>query len=329
MTPQFQERHQDYVLRSLSLAPGQVVTVTLPLDLDAPFVLRSRAALCTLTQAAAGLETLSFYDLRYLKMSFTGPDENYVSRGRVPFGLQAPYYGLLGNPAPVFPQLVYPAGGVISVDLENAGASAINNLRVYFRGVKLFPWGARPVNTYPANYGRILPYAYPFVFAGLGVSEIRRNVPFLVNPPGSSQAVGDFALRGGQAGTPYCVATGYIPVSTGNLPSAHEVSVIIRDSDGKAYSNDWVHVDALFGQSSLLEAENSASGHWFALASLTYGIAGFMVGPSNPGLFYPEIYIPSNGALFFDVKRDDSAELVTQAAVDFPIVLMGAKVMPQ
>jgi len=44
MTPRFIERHQDYVLKIASLPAGQIMTaMPVVLDLDAPFVLRSRA----------------------------------------------------------------------------------------------------------------------------------------------------------------------------------------------------------------------------------------------------------------------------------------------
>src|SRR5271157_1453484 len=88
MTPRFLERHQDYVLKIASLAAGQIMTaVPLVLELDAPFVLRSRAFRVKPTQA--NLQG----GLQFLKTSFTGPDENYVSQQRVPATLHSYCFG--------------------------------------------------------------------------------------------------------------------------------------------------------------------------------------------------------------------------------------------
>src|SRR5271157_1370712 len=158
MTPRFLERHQDYVLKIASLAAGQIMTaVPLVLELDAPFVLRSRAFRVKPTQA-------NLQDgLQFLTTSFTGPDENYVSQQRVPATLHAYCFGQQGSPTPVFPQRIYPAGGVIYVDVENTGANALTNLRLYFRGVKLYAWGTRQAVTYAAQHGPIRPFCYPVI----------------------------------------------------------------------------------------------------------------------------------------------------------------------
>ena len=129
MTPRFIERHQDYVLKIASLAAGQIMTaMPVVLDLDAPFVLRSRAFRVVPNQNNVQV------GLQYLKTSFTGPDENYVSQQRVPATLHSYCFGQHGSPTPVFPQRIYPAGGIIYVDVENTGSGTLTNLRLYFRG---------------------------------------------------------------------------------------------------------------------------------------------------------------------------------------------------
>ena len=190
MTPRFIERHQDYVLKIASLAAGQIMTaMPVVLDLDAPFVLRSRAFRVVPNQNNVQV------GLQYLKTSFTGPDENYVSQQRVPATLHSYCFGQQGSPTPVFPQRIYPAGGIIYVDVENTGAGTLTNLRLYFRGVKLYPWGSRPAVTYANNHGPIRPFCYPVVASQLPVTTTAPLVvPFIMQPDA------DFVLRGGRAG---------------------------------------------------------------------------------------------------------------------------------
>ena len=302
MRPPFQERQQDYVLEVATLtAGGPPVTVPLVLDLDAPFVLRSKAVLPK--PVTVGILHQAHYALSNLLMSYTGPNDSYVSTARVPVGLESAYYGSMGNPVPVFPQMVYPAGGVIHVELENQGALDITDLRVVFRGVKLLPWGVDAAYTYPAQNGGIVPYSYRLTFKALGGTEIRRNVPFIVN------ADGDFVWRSGQAGT--------------YLWNGIDVHLVIRDSEGKAYSNHGVPVNVLFGTQTITGGYlGRLTAPMFACGTTYPGVPGFMCGASNPGLLYPEIYIPRNQAMYFDISRKDGG-----AAIDFPLVLTGAKVI--
>ena len=318
MNPRFQERHQDYVLKIESLAPGEIRTaVPLVLDLDAPFVLRSRAFRVNPSQSTVAQNLQD--GLQFFKSSFTGPDENYVSQQRVPATLHSYCFGQQGSPTPVFPQRIYPAGGIIYVDVENAGSDTLTNLRLYFRGVKLYVWGSRQAVTYAAQHGPIRPFCYPVVASQLPVTTTSPFVvPFIVQPDA------DFVLRGGRAGTDQN--------AQGNNCDYFEVEITLRDSDGKPYSNLPVHASVLFGRPSQGTLGAPAfgfgvSGESYPCGSLTNGLLAEFCGPSNPGLFYPEIYLQRSQFMYLDFERNDAA-YSNQAPLDFPVFLTGVKVLP-
>ncbi len=158
--PTFQERHHDYVLgpnqdaRLANVAAGAVIEkVTLTLDTDAPFVLRSRALRQKYTAA------LRQNGLQFVATRWTGPNRDYRQQDFVLESLQMANFGQCGNPGPVCPSITYPAAGNILIDVYNTGSAAITNLTFYFRGVKLFPHRLRHtfctdyLTVYPGNRG--------------------------------------------------------------------------------------------------------------------------------------------------------------------------------
>ncbi len=299
--PRFQERHMDYVLgpnqdpRLASVAAGALIEgITLQLDSDAPFVLRSRAVRQDYTDA------LTQAGLQFLKTRWAGPTTDYRQQRLVPEALQMVNFGQGGNPKPIFPNVVYPASAFITLDLQNNGASAITNLRFYFRGVKLYPWGAVPSYTYPDRMAG-LDFSYIQQVLALGVSETRTDIVFTVRQDA------DFVLRGAQVTAPFS--------SAGRVLA--EVSIKLMDHNKKPYSNDFVDTDVVFG-----------SGNFPATIPLGPApsfVAPFGVGPANMGLFYPELYVPANHQLLFDLKRADGAGIANQAE-DFVIAWTGSKV---
>ncbi len=96
---------------------------------------------------------------------------------------------------------------------------------------------------------------------------------------------------------------------------ANEIFIKLRDEDEKPYSNDFVHMDVMFG--------NSAFPVTYPLAATN--VAPIACGPNSPGLLFPEIYIPKNHLIYYDVKRDD-AYLGGATAVDYPMSFIGQKV---
>jgi hypothetical protein len=302
--PLFQERHHDYVLgpnqdaRLTSVAAGQTIEkVKLTLDPDAPFALRGRAVRqkysATLTQAGlAGIAT-----------QWAGPAQDYRMLTFIPERLQMANYGQAGNPGVIFPQIVYPANGVIQIDVTNTGASAVTNLTFFWRGVKLFPWGAVPGYTYPRKLSA-LSFSYPILVNNLGVSEIRPNQIFTV------KGDADFVIRAGQATAPFQAA---------GPRTLAEVSFVLRDFNKKPYSNDYVPLDILFGSAAWPDT--------IPLGPTPSFVAPFSTGPSQPGLYYPEIYVPKNHQMIYDIQRADGHGLSdTNTTEDVYINLIGSKV---
>ena len=292
---EFQERHYDYVLSGPSLAAGQIVQgLPLQLDPDAPFELRSRALRVpydTLTQTQAALQGVS---LRY-----TDAAGDYLSQGLVPQALEMAYFGQGGNPKPVYPPQRYPAQGVIKVDVKNNNSTTLTGLTLYFRGVKLFKWGQRPLHTYPPKFTP-LPFTYPVLATALPVTTPTQGLRYTF----TCRADADFVLRALQAGI------------NGAAPSTWEVFLTLRDADLYPYSNAPVHLDVLCG--------NSFIGAVFPCGSSAL-VAPVGPGPASPGLLYPEIYVPKNNLLYIDVLRADVA-YAGAAQVDLPIAFLGMKV---
>jgi hypothetical protein len=285
-------RHQDYVFNIPTIAAGATLEgFPLRLDPDAPFVLRGRAL--RVPYSAEHLQA----GLQWLNMRFTDANGSYRQEQPVPQTLVGAYFGQQGNPIPEWPNLTYPASGVIWVDLVNTGANAITNLQLFFRGVKLYPQGVMPGYTYPQRFAG-LPFVYPVTVAALGVTETRNNLIFTVKPDA------DFVFRAGQAGRTLA-------------PLTWEVFITLKDWTGKAYSNAPIHADVFFGRT------NTPSAYPVGLTSV-HPITGAL----SPGLAYPEIYLPLKQQLYYDISRSDAAY---QGAlpVDYPFELIGQKVFPQ
>ena len=305
MTPTLQQRHFDYVLgpnqdsRLASVAAGQTITgIALQLDADAPFVLRSRAMRQSYSAA------LTQNGLQFLRTRWAGPTVDYRSQDFLLASLEMANFGQVGNPKPISPEVTYPANGILTVDIQNTGASAITNLTMVWRGVKLFPAGVVPAYEYPARFAG-LSFCYPISIAALGVSEIRNNQLFTVKQDA------DFVIRGAQATAPR---------QSEGPRSLGELFFRLLDHNKKPYSNDYVPFDIFFG-----------AGSW--PATIPMGVtpsfrSPFGTGPFQPGLVYPEIYIPANHQFWYDVKRSDGA-VGTNQNEDVYINLIGQKVFPR
>jgi hypothetical protein len=192
-----QERHHDYVLgpnqdsRLASVAAGATLTdLELQLDTDAPFSLRSR---CARQKFTTGGNFPTQNGLQYLKTRWSGPLKDYRQQQFISEACSGAYFGQCGIWKPEYPETHYPAGGVLTVDIYNAGSEPITNLYLIFRGVKLFPWGSVPAYEYPQKFAGIGNFNYQIQVLNLGVSEFRDNQIFTVKQDA------DFVLRGGQA----------------------------------------------------------------------------------------------------------------------------------
>lgn len=296
MTPGMIERFQIYVLgpiqdaRLASVAAGTGFTTALQLDSDAPFILRSRALRMTYTAGRQQIDNALDPGLNHVLMRWSGPERDYRSQSLIRQSLVGPYFGQIGNPIPVYPEVYYPKQGEITVDLFNDGAQTITGLTFYFLGVKLFAEGAVKSYRYPAKFG-LLPYTY----------SLTPSLP--VQTAGLRQTLNvksdaDFVWRAGQAG------------DTFDANPAFEVYIRLRDEDEKPYMNSGVHADVLFGNSNF---------------GAVYVDVPVGAGPACPGLIYPEIYIPKNHVFYIDVSRNDLTVL-NAATVNYPISLIGQKV---
>ena len=303
--PQFQERFQVYVLgpnqdsRLASVAAGQRLEVDLTLDPDAPFRLTGRAVRQKYTAA------LTQNGLQFLSTRYTGQygTEDYRQQDLVNVACEMPNFGQAGCPRSIWPQSVYGPKSVIRVDLQNNGASAITNLTLFFFGVKIFPWGAVQGYTYPERFSS-QAYSWQLPVSNLGVNERRPNQMFTVNQV-------DFVLRAGQATAPFQI---------GGTRTFAEVGIVLKDEQRKPYMNDFVPLDILFGAGGFPSV--------IPLGPTPSYIAPFGPGPGNPGLIYPEIYVPYSHQLFYDLQRSDGTGGTNQAE-SFTINLVGSRIYPQ
>jgi hypothetical protein len=309
-TPQWQQRHQDVVIgpnqdpRLASVAAGQtIVGIQYQMENDAPFLLRGRAyrvsydTLSSRTQAG----------LNGLNLRYTGPNRDYRSQGYIPQNLLGPYGGQSGAWRPVYPNIFYPAGSTLQIDLVNTATVALTNLTMYWRGVKLFPWNMNPAYTYPAKF-RTIPFVYPIApvtqqnltgsIQNLLTAESRLLQQFQCGNDA------DFVFRYAQGGPSYS-------------PFGLEVFFILRDENQKAFSNDYVHYEVLFGP----------SGGNYPCGGTTIAAVG--AGNALPSCMFPELYVPMNHLLYYDVMRADSGYAGAATIPNFPVNLVGSKVYPQ
>jgi hypothetical protein len=293
----YQERHQDYVWTLPTIPAGQQLVQPFQFDPDAPFVLRSLAA--RIPYDANGTQTA----LASVSLRWSGPVQDYRHQSVVPVGLlMGPYFGQYGNPMPVYPEVQFPASGTTWLQVANSGANPLVGLQVFMRGVKRGRPGQWATYTYPAKM-RTIPFSYPFLVSSLAVTEPGRKGVFQV------QSNGDFVFRAGQAGRVFA-------------PQTYEVFLTLKDSNDYPYSNAPVHVDVLFGQSAGRAA--------YPVGSAPLLVPPIGPGASAPGLIYPEIYLPQDHILLYDIVRNDAAYVGLGAVTcDFPLNFMGSKVIPQ
>ncbi len=311
MTPGLQARHFDYVLgpnqdsRLTTVVADSIITgIVLQMDTDAPFVLTGRSVRCAFGNPDSA--RFNQWPLTGLRTRFTGPNRDYrqVSDqgGYVLESLQSAYFGQRGNPKPIVPPVVYPPGSVLMLDLKLYRVApftdSIPNLTFFFRGYKLYPAGAVPAYTYPRRMAS-QTFAYPVAVSTLGIDERRNNQLFTVEDDA------DFVLRGGQSFTP-----------SQSLRLAN-VSIVLKDFNKQPYSSDFVPLDVLFG--------NTPDDTSF-LQGVVTGVGAVGTGPRVPGLFYPEIYVPKNHQLLYDIKREDGTISGATESATFNFNLIGGKV---
>ena len=96
-----------------------------------------------------------------------------------------------------------------------------------------------------------------------------------------------------------------------------EVAITLKDHAKQPYSNDFVPFDILFGTGAFPAVVPVGPTPSF--------VTPFATGPGQPGLFYPEIYVPKNHQLLYDLQRADGA-VGSNVAEDFTFNFIGGKV---
>jgi hypothetical protein len=292
------ERHQDYQLTVASVPPGGVRNVPLQLDTDAPFALR----------------LVKSRNLGPSGFNYQNPRRMYTSTAfqtdLIQNVLDNQYFPSRGIVQ--YPQMIYPPGSSIVVDIANTTNANLTNVKILFRGSKFFDSRAVSLPTYPPRFGG-LPFTYQTVVANLQASgALSRSVDNQLQVRRDA----DFTFRCGVC-DPFSLAIDGTASSAGLLapPNFLNVYVQLKDESRKAYSNEPIHINDLFGQSSPFvfgTGGNNDAVLWL------------------PGNLTPEIYIPRDHSLYFDVFRfDDPTDFNTGRPVNLYFRFVGAKVFAQ
>ena len=261
------ERPQWYVanLRNpFGVAGLRVINQELQLDSDAPFRLTGVAVF---VYAAPNRN-------QEIQVRFTKADRTWVQKFLTsaqalnPFD-QGAAAGAGGETPPFYAYFsplgsnqLYPAGGSILIDFEDITGNNLNALvNVVFIGTKLYDPSAIWNPGYPKRY-TARPYTYAIQYSVL--SPVSPDP--VLDIPLNIRPDADFVWRSGsQTDQPPAALT---PIAQQILTTCK-----FRDWAGKYYMNDFVPASLIFG----------------------YNNQQF------PGLLYPEIYIPKNQALYFDI----------------------------
>lgn len=299
------ERHQDFQLTIAEVPAGGLIEVPLTLDTDAPFLLR------LVKSRNIGLNGWRFQTPRKAYQSSelrTDWNTMYAPAGTL-LGVSRP-----GRGAIIEPELVYPVGSQIVVDVGNTTRETITNARLLFRGSKLFRDGVISAPTYPPKMS-VLPGCYPVVVTGVGLATDATHPFILRDIPLNILQDADFVYRYGVA-DPFTLGVdgGVVPPPgfgpTFTPATFGEIYIQIKDESRKAYSNEPIHINDLFGA---------------GFPTPGPGVAGADdagTGPMFPGLIIPEIYLERQHSLYFDLFRYDT----TGATLDLHFRFQGMKV---
>lgn len=266
------ERFCIYSLRVPAVPAGKTLfSFGGQVDSDAPFAARSWSAVNANNGAVSGDDLV----LARLK----GPDGMYLQNNLVPLSRLIPA-STAYQWTPVYPELVYPAGGFVSLDVQNLQGAPLTGLVFLVRGVKLYPdsYVLPGASAYPERFS-----SYPFDLARwhtLAAGADLFNVP-LNTPSDAAVVIRSVSIQVSSKLTPY--ADEYL-----------DLSCILRDSDHKAYMNDYVRVQYLFDSD-----------------------------PSEPRPIFPQIFLPPNSVMYYDLRRGD----VPSPAASFCLTFKGAKVI--
>lgn len=267
--PALVERPQWYVAKfsNPSLIDGfSSFSLALQTDSDAPFRMFGIAfyvfdAAGNPQGAAGNIDVLveytrpdgtTFYQRHQIPAQALQPFDGQAVTGAG--GETAPYYSYFSR---LSPNQLYPPKTTVTFDFSNTPTTATSRVYAVLIGTKIYRPGMVWSPQYPAKYSA-LPFDYAVQIPVTALPVL--NYPFTVNPDA------DFVFqKGAQTDQPAAALT---PVA-----QAKGLGIILRDVWGKAFMNDYIPVELIFG------FDNS----------------------QNPGLVYPEIYIPRQQQLFIDL----------------------------
>jgi hypothetical protein len=265
------ERHHDYVIRNVTVAPNGSAKFVVRLDVDAPFALRSLVT--------GGL-------MSNFQFVITGYDDRRYAAG-ISNASTDSLFGP-GWMAPIYPQVTFPIGMTIQIDITDISGAGTTNGVIAFRGTKLFPDGVVFGAKYPPQFSELM-FRYPFNFT---LASAGASPTVLLGQPLNIKSDADFVVR--------MLALFIQPGGNGYSLAGNDV--ILRDQYGKAYSNDFVPTHFLFPLTA-----NSITNTIYPDATI-----------------YPEIYVVRNTQLLMDIRRTDSLGLSN--VMNF--VFYGSKIFP-
>ncbi len=231
----------------------------------------------------------------------TGPDNDDLADDLTVFYGEAPALGQYGLFLPTRPPMIYPPGGTIYADVYNGSAVTLTNLQLYFRGQKVFAKGVLDSFDYPSSFK-----AAPFIITA---TVTLNETAAMLNNVFSTQPYADFALRSLTIGAKNPATN---PTTTNGY---YEVSIMLRDVHGRSYSNVPVNVDVCFG----------------GFGSMVSGLQTDIAVPQSygnwlPPLLMPEIYLPANQILYYDLYRADAYLAASLPSVALQLAFAGANI---
>lgn len=218
------ERMHIFPLAVPTVAAGRTLQgISARLDFDAPFAVRSWSAFRADGGVAGGDD--------FVLARVQGPSGRYLHSDFVPLSRIAPA-STASQWTPVYPELVYPAGAVVALDVRNLLGVPLTGLVLMVRGVKLFQDGADlpGASAYPERFSS-LPFDLPR-WHTLAVAQELDNVA-LNAPPDAAMVVRSIGLQKSSK-------------TTANPAIFTNLFCRLRDSNHKAYMSDWVRYSYLF-----------------------------------------------------------------------------------
>ena len=218
------ERFQLFTLPIDTIGAGRTVTgIVGRLDFDAPFVIRSWSAFRANGGVAMGDDKVA--------VKVRGPNGGaYLHTDFTPLSRVVPA-STSSQFTPAYPELVFPAGGTVVVDVQNGLAVPLAGLVLIARGVKLYPdtMDIPGASAYPERFASVpfdLPRWHTLAVAG-SLSSVALNAP-----ADASIVIRSISIQ--------------VSSKTTATPAAYtNLFLRLRDSLYKAYSNDWVRVEYL------------------------------------------------------------------------------------